>query len=104
MAALSGFERRLLDGVDLEELVEAIAVAPMPLEVVELDLPGREVADDGELPVLEADEQSPSSGREDLGFAFDGLGQFEPSAGAADRFAVPHFGADRDDVGQKSPP
>src|SRR5687768_9382906 len=36
MPALPRFERRLLDGVELKELVEALAIAPMVFVIVEL--------------------------------------------------------------------
>ncbi len=66
MALLAGLDPRLFDGVDLEEAVELALVAPGAVVVVEVDLPGRRVDDDGIGPVGQPDDQPADLAAEEL--------------------------------------
>src|SRR5208282_462031 len=97
---LSGFDPRLFHGVNLKEAIELGLVSPRSIVVIEVDLTGRRVNDDGIRPVGQPDYQPADLAAEELGCAGDRWRQLEAATGGTDSCMVAQFGLDRDNVGQ----
>jgi hypothetical protein len=104
MAPASGLSAGSFDGISLQEPVEVLFFTPAASEVVELQLAGGQIGDDGIDPLWQLHSQASGVAAEELDGALHGLGKAQPPAGRQNGGRVSNLGTDRYDVGQgKSP-
>src|SRR5262245_49957963 len=88
VALFPGLEPGYLHGVELQEAVEVLRVAPLALEVVVRDLAGGRVDDRRIQPAGQRDEQSGRLAREELCGALYRCGYAQPLTGGSDRRSI----------------
>jgi len=81
---LAGFDSRFFDGVDLKEAIELGLIAPGAVVVVEVDLPGRGLNNDGIGPVWQPNDQPANLTAKELCGGGYRRGQLEAATCGAD--------------------
>jgi hypothetical protein len=104
MAALSRLYSCLLNGVQLEQPVELLLIAPAATKVVEPNLGRGRVDNDRIEPIGKLDDEPGNFAAEQRGGAVDRFGQAEPAARCSDRVTITDFCFDANNVRQGDPP
>ena len=82
-------------------MIEVLLIAPVALEIIEMDFAGLSLADDGVMPVGQLDDHAGCLAAVKLGGAGFWCGESKPLTGRLNRDLIANFGLDGDDMGQR---